>query len=183
MNVRETCPACGKPLVGIFGRPASRIAIVGDAPGLAEQKVGRPWIGDSSEVLKSELRRAGMDFNACRATNFWLHAPTTKGSGEELYARCYEYNYTKLLEALSGVRAVLLMGADLTHHLTGMHVGRVNGMPVTSALLPSTVEVLVATFNPAIALSANGVIGDFRFAVEQFVHYTKPIYKEMTNGR
>ena len=56
-------------LVGSEGPINSRIMIVGEAPGVNEERKGRPFIGQSGEELTRMLGEAGINRLECRLTN------------------------------------------------------------------------------------------------------------------
>jgi uracil-DNA glycosylase family 4 len=60
----DHCPGCPYrefgPAVGPRGDPASRIVLVGEAPGREEIKAGRPFVGPAGRVLSEALAEAGL---------------------------------------------------------------------------------------------------------------------------
>lgn len=75
------------------GSPAARVMLVGEQPGDAEDRSGRPFVGPAGRVLDEALERAGIDRTAAWVTNAvkhfrwkstdrgprWLHRnPTTR---------------------------------------------------------------------------------------------------------
>lgn len=52
-----------------------RIAIIGEAPGADEEKVGRPFVGASGQFLGLLLSRAGISKDACFLGNISQHRP------------------------------------------------------------------------------------------------------------
>lgn len=60
----EHCPGCPYrecgPAIGPRGDPASRIVIVGEAPGGNEIIAGRPFVGRAGDVLRRALAAAGL---------------------------------------------------------------------------------------------------------------------------
>lgn len=179
----DVCPVCGLDLVRVWGKPRSKILLVGEAPGTLELAERVPFVGNTGQVLKDELHKLGLDFNALRATNLWMH-PIPKGKGTaEQKAKCFEFMMGQLMEQLATVQAVLFMGAELSPLFFGHPVSKISGAKMTSKLLPRGVKVAMACFNPAIVLKEGGVVGDLRFALEQFAHAVQPIYKEMLQAR
>ena len=73
---RQACPICSNLLVLPVGLKDASILLVGEYPGVEEVKSGFCWVGRGGEVLRSELARVGIQYEQCRATNLWLHAPS-----------------------------------------------------------------------------------------------------------
>lgn len=178
----DTCPVCGLKLVLPFGRQKSPILLVGEAPGWKEVADLTPFVGETGEVLKAELSRAGIDYRYCRATNLWLHARPEGRGNSELKAKDFEYCFGQLLEQIATARVILMMGSELAKFLTGLPVSKINGARMSSQYIdPGTVAVFA--YNPAIVLQENGVVGDFRLAVKEFARYAKPILREVIHER
>lgn len=55
------------------GNPAARIMLVGEQPGDAEDRAGRPFVGPAGRVLDEALERAGIDRTAAWVTNAVKH--------------------------------------------------------------------------------------------------------------
>ena len=64
-NKPLSCPSCGlyknAKKMGEFGKCKKEIMIVGDAPGSAENKAGRPWVGLYGRKLEKALRQRNID--------------------------------------------------------------------------------------------------------------------------
>lgn len=52
-----------------FGPPNAKIMIIGEAPGSEEEKIGRPFVGSSGNLLSSCLANAGIKREDCYITN------------------------------------------------------------------------------------------------------------------
>ena len=67
----EHCPGCPYrehgPAIGPRGDPASRIVIVGEAPGGNEIVAGRPFVGRAGDMLRRALAAAQLT----EADLFW----------------------------------------------------------------------------------------------------------------
>ena len=63
MPIIDNCPDCPHrefgPAIGPRGDPASRIVLVGEAPGAKEVAEGRPFVGPAGDVLWEALTEAG----------------------------------------------------------------------------------------------------------------------------
>lgn len=69
----DKCKICkenkiGKPVAG-EGNPSARIVFIGEAPGKQEAKTGRPFIGRSGQLLRSEIRSIGLIENEVYITS------------------------------------------------------------------------------------------------------------------
>ncbi len=62
----EGCPlkTGAKNTVIADGNPAARVMIVGEAPGAEEDRLGRPFVGPSGQLLDRALSAIGLDRNA-----------------------------------------------------------------------------------------------------------------------
>jgi DNA polymerase len=63
MPTIDRCPDCPYyegPAIGPRGNPASRIVLVGEAPGEKEIGAGRPFVGPAGHVLSEALAEAGI---------------------------------------------------------------------------------------------------------------------------
>jgi uracil-DNA glycosylase len=57
------------------GPSPARILIVGEAPGVTEEKEGAPFVGESGKELTKMLTEAGIDRNECFITNLCSYRP------------------------------------------------------------------------------------------------------------
>lgn len=58
--------------------PASKLMLVGEAPGENEDLLGEPFVGLAGELLSKMLKEAGINRKACFITNSVRCRPTTK---------------------------------------------------------------------------------------------------------
>jgi len=156
--LRTPCPDCGKLLVDPCGPPRAEILLLAEFPGFYEIKSGTPWTGPAGDILKKELRRVGIQYEKCRATNLWGHEKDNKTCD-------FAGHWQRTLTELSGRRAVLLMGSDVSSWFLGVPVSEVTGLVVTSDKLPWG-TMAVAMYNPAIA--SHDKLGETRLAIEKF---------------
>jgi DNA polymerase len=80
-----SCQACGlykdvkSPRMKPFGNFKKKILIIGEAPGEAEDKTGKPWQGKVGKLLQRTLDGLGIDlFEDCLNINACLCRPTDK---------------------------------------------------------------------------------------------------------
>src|SRR3990167_6689910 len=157
---RQACPICGNLLVLPVGAKDASILLVGEYPGVEEVKSGFCWVGSGGEVLRSELARVGIQYEQCRATNLWLHAPSKEY--EE-----YRWHMEQMLTEVQAKKYVLLMGSDVCKALLNEAVSDVSGLIVNSPYLPKAVTA-VACKNPALVLRKGTTTGEVRQAMKVF---------------
>ena len=161
------CERCGRRLIQPEGARSAEILLVGDAPTQVDVSEGQLWTGPGGDILRTELRRAGIHPKMYRITNMWLHAK---------YSDC-EAHMDELLEEMNGRKAILLMGADTTKYFVGKNVSDVSGLRVDETehakeMLPRG-PIVYAIFNPALAL--HDKMGEIRFGMEKFGEAIKEI--------
>lgn len=158
MNGRKLCPSCGSLLlVEWAGPPKARLAICGEFPGWREVELGVPWVGDAGEILRSELASSGIQMEACRIGNLWLHYSTKNCD--------LEYHKKVAIKELRGRSCVLMMGSSMAAVFYDDAISDISGLRVKSPLLPIDV-VQIASVNPAEALTRP--LGEVRLAIERF---------------
>jgi uracil-DNA glycosylase family 4 len=81
-TLRPQCSRCGlhqtceSPKMPPAGQGRRRILIVGEAPGRQEDRDGKPFVGDSGDLLRRLLLRCGVDMRAdCVITNALICRP------------------------------------------------------------------------------------------------------------
>ena len=116
------CDICGRKLVAPEGPANADILLVADSPTIFDVREGRPWTGPGGKVLRTELRRAGINYNNCRVTNMWQHVK---------HKDCDPASHIDaVLKEMQGRKAILLMGADAVQYFTGENVSEVSGLRV-----------------------------------------------------
>ena len=164
LSNRTLCETCGKLLVDPCGPSRAPVLLLAEFPGYYEVKSGVPWTGPAGDILKKELRRVGIQYEKCRATNLWQH--------EKDNVTCtISGHWQRTIGELQGRLAVLLMGSEVATHFLGRAVSEVTGTFVKSDLLPKSVKVALAMYNPAICL--HDKLGETRLAITRFAEATK----------
>jgi uracil-DNA glycosylase len=76
-------------LVFADGNPLSRVMLVGEAPGADEDRLGKPFVGVSGQLLDRMMLAIGLDRNAFYITNvcFWRPPGNRKPTEAELSAQ------------------------------------------------------------------------------------------------
>lgn len=69
MEIREKVKSLGLKWIGSQGPANAKIAIVGEAPGAEEERLGLPFIGGAGALLNSLLSQVGIDRAECYVTN------------------------------------------------------------------------------------------------------------------
>ena len=163
------CNECGSRLMLPEGPSNADILLVADSPTQFDIKEGALWTGPGGEILRVELRRAGINYNACRITNIWQHVKSKDCS--------IEVHIDTVLTEMANRRAILLMGADAVNYFTGENVSDVSGLRVDTLdyakeMLPKG-PIVYALFNPAVAI--HDKLGEIRFGLGRFGDALKEI--------
>lgn len=158
----QYCPVCASRCVPAYGNPKSKILIIGEFPGDAEIEQGRPFVGKSGGVFRSELARLGIDLNNLRLMNLWLHAPNKD-------ERCWQLGYDMVLEEAKRRKSILLVGSEAVSTFTEYSVSKVCGLNVDSLFSCKNVYAVV---NPAIVFHAGGV-GELRLGLKKWTDFLK----------
>lgn len=155
--VRSKCPKCSKLLVTPHGNHKASILLVGEFPGYEEIREGVPFCGRTGDVLKSEMMRLGLQFNACRVTNLWQHAPDETTCD-------LRWHLDQLVKEFKGKSHVLLMGSDVVSALLGKAVSNYAGLKVR---IPEFKNIhFWVSPNPAVVF--HGPLGELRLSLERF---------------
>lgn len=160
----QYCPVCATKIVCPSGPKHASILLLGEFPGKTEIEQGRPFAVHSmfttaGKVFRTEMNKAGIDFNACRVTNLWLHEPNDDD-------RCFEFGKEQALEEAKGRKAILLVGSLVVETFTSYKVSSVSGLQVESPMLSA--PIIFAMINPAIVFQPGKGIGEVRQAITKF---------------
>lgn len=155
-----------KRLVYGEGDKDASIVIVGEAPGSTEVKLGRPFVGQSGQVLDSLLNSAGIPRSACYITNVVKEQPPNndieaffKTSGQRV-STTSEFNaYVRALHEelwATDANVYVAVGNTALYALTGRH----GIMKLRGSILQGFLEhngefrfiKVVPTIHPATAL-------------------------------
>lgn len=123
------CPLHSKAqTVCVPGEGSSRlpVMILGEAPGREEDSRGRPFVGASGKLLRSELIRAGVPLTQCYLTNTVKCFPDGTPNKEEI-AKCVN-SYLKEEIRLLNPAYVLCLGQSALGALTpDLKIGEARG--------------------------------------------------------
>lgn len=155
----EVCPLCGSKLVHPNGPENALLLLVGDQPGWREKMLGKPFVGETGDVLRQELMRVGIQMDDCRRTNLWLHDPSDSEEEQHLHR-------TWLLPEINRHKLVFLMGASVVGYLSGKPVTDVCGLAVKGPNLPPK-TVVIASVNPAMVFKEGSTVGELKLAINR----------------
>lgn len=134
--------ACHK--VAGEGATNPRVLFVGEAPGLAEDATGRPFVGPSGRLLREAMTAAGLPEEICHFTNLIRCMPRDEAGGR------YRKPADNELEACFGQLVQLLRRLQPLHVVA---VGRVAYLRLPAALDAAGVRARVWQLdNPTAAL-------------------------------
>ena len=158
------CPVCGKDgIVPAWGNKKSPILIIGAYPGDDEIIKGRPFVGGTGELFRTELAYVGIDMNNVRLCNLWQHK-AWKNQKQKYYFECLEDGATKAIAEAKGKKAILLVGASTVKYFVGKPVSDVAGLCVKSDYLSA--PIIMAMHNPAQAFHDS--LGEVRLSIQKF---------------
>ncbi|MCW5752151.1 MAG: uracil-DNA glycosylase [Alphaproteobacteria bacterium] len=139
-------------LVFSDGNPAADVMLVGEAPGREEDRLGRPFVGESGQLLDRMLAAIGLDRDQVYITNIvpW-RPPGNRAPSQEETAACLpflrrhiELIAPRILVPLGGVAAATLL--ERGDGITRLR-GRWYDYPMAGRLLPA-----LPMFHPAYLL-------------------------------
>jgi len=142
--------------VFIDGNPAAPLMIIGEAPGADEDRIGRPFVGRSGQLLDRMLGAIGLDRTMIQITNviYWRPPGNRKPTSAEI-AACLPFVLRHI--ALARPRVLVLSGATAASALLPVSEGitRLRGrwfelaVPGLDAPVPT-----LPMFHPAFLLRA-----------------------------
>lgn len=151
------CPywAEGKRLVRPEGRLDSEILIIGEAPGADEDRLGRPFIGRSGQLLREELQKAGFDVAECLITNVvWCRPPENEDPPEKIIKQCRKTYETEWERLLKGRKLVMLFGKVAS--------GSIQDEKKRGKVSSKDGQVMMSLYHPAYLLRSPLEIHQFR---------------------
>jgi uracil-DNA glycosylase len=138
---------------GVAGAP---LMIIGEAPGADEDRLGRPFVGRSGQLLDRMLATIGYDRRRnAYITNvlFWRPPGNRKPTPDEV-AACLPFVWRHIV--LAAPKVVLLCGGTATSALLGRAEGimRLRGRWLELAVAGGTPVPTLATYHPSFLLRA-----------------------------
>lgn len=109
-------------LVFADGNPAARVMLVGEAPGADEDRIGKPFVGVSGQLLDRMLGAIGLDRTTFYITNtcFWRPPGNRKPTEAEFVAQA---PFVRRHIELVNPKVLVLVGASAAHTLLGTQDG------------------------------------------------------------
>jgi DNA polymerase len=148
------CGLCETRTQTVFGvgNRAARLMVVGEAPGMEEDRQGEPFVGRAGQLLNSMLRAAGFERGDVYIANtIKCRPPNNRDPSEEETDRCLPYLRRQI--ALVAPKAILCVGRIAAQRLLGTQqpVGKLRGRVHDLDGVP-----LVVTYHPAYLLRSPG---------------------------
>jgi uracil-DNA glycosylase len=107
----DDCPLKRTATNTVFadGNPAAAVMIIGEAPGADEDRLGRPFVGRSGQLLDRMLSAIGLDRTTVQITNviYWRPPGNRKPTAAEI-AACLPFVFRHI--ALSRPKVLVLAG-------------------------------------------------------------------------
>lgn len=132
--------------------PHSTIAIVGEAPGTEEHRLGRPFVGPSGKKLEQMLALAGVRLSSCSLLNVYHYRP--KGNKIEFVnhneIRVHREILRRELEKLKPTLIIALGNIALENLTACSGIENYRGSVLQSTLIPSA--KVLATYHPSAVL-------------------------------
>jgi uracil-DNA glycosylase family 4 len=159
------CPYCDRDdLVLASGAKRAEILIIGGFPGDKEIQKGKPLVGKTGSVLRSELGRVGLDMRQMRLCNLWLH-PNNKNED------CKNYGKQKVMDEVKGRKVILLIGSDAVKEFCNENVSEVSGLEVKSPYFSA--PLVFACVQPTTVW--HGGLGEVRLSIQKFAKKVKEL--------
>lgn len=178
-QIQPDCARCsldGYVKVWGSGPDQADLVIVGEAPGINEEKQGKPFVGISGDLLRNVLRQAGIDESKVFFTNVCLCRPRrqeAKPSDNEVHC-CSNRLRSEIL--LRKPKKILCLGSTASQALLGQRITTVRG----TYLQWEGIDVL-STFHPASVLRNPGGFRNFAEDILKLIRgrqtWTKPSWE------
>ncbi len=160
----DGCPlaATATKLVFADGNPASRLMLIGEAPGAEEDRTGLPFVGPAGQLLDRMLASIGLDRTQYYITNIlpW-RPPGNRNPTDAEILTCLPFLHRHI--ALVRPRQLLLLGKIATTALTGTSTGilKMRGKTTLVSLPGDTVPIpALPTLHPSYLLRTPGAKRD-----------------------
>lgn len=155
------------------GNPASRVMIVGEAPGGNEERTGEVFSGRAGQLLSQCLDRAELSLDDCYITNAVKCRPPENRKPERLEAKtCAEAYLTREIEEMRATHILLLGNEALQAVARKSGITKQRGVRLEVKHLPNRTTVM-ATFHPAYALRNPGIHPTLQEDIRRFARAIK----------
>ncbi|MFD0935188.1 uracil-DNA glycosylase family protein, partial [Methylobacterium trifolii] len=150
----EACPLrfTAKNLVFADGSPTAKVMFVGEAPGADEDRIGKPFMGRSGQLLDRMMATIGLDRSSAYVTNIvpW-RPPGNRDPTPQEIAICRPFLERQI--ELVDPDVVVCLGSPATKTLTGTKDGILKARGRFYPYLLPTREIrALATLHPAFLL-------------------------------
>lgn len=148
---------CHSPKMQVDGKGKRKVLVVGEAPGETEDKQGRPFIGESGQLLRELFDQAGADLDDCWITNAVVCRPPNNKIDDVYIESCRPHLYATIqklkpkviiLTGMSPVQSVLPWDWNETLGAIGRWVGWAVPSPTFSAWI-------CPTYHPSFIVRSN----------------------------
>lgn len=114
---------CKSPKLNPFGNFKKKILIIGEAPGVEDDREGKPWQGKTGRLLQSSLRNIGIDlFEDCLTTYAIKCRPTDEDNNDRTPVNyeieCCRKITLKIIEE-NKPKVIILLGISAVFALIG----------------------------------------------------------------
>ena len=124
--IGASCISCGlfrnvlSPKMPPFGENRRGLMTVGEGPGEREDRVGKPWQGQTGQLLRRALGRLGVDLDRdCVSTNAVACRPEGNRTPTPHEAMCCRVRFLRPAIKRTRPRVVLLLGGAATASVVG----------------------------------------------------------------
>jgi DNA polymerase len=158
------CPLYREATQAVFGEglATARVMMIGEVPGDAEDRAGKPFVGPAGRLLDAALVRAGIPRSAVYVTNVVKHFKFTRRGKRRIHdkptryeiAACHPWLGAEL--EVVGPDIVVLLGATAAQALLGsaFRVTKSRGRDLEPELEQRLAKHTFATVHPASVLRA-----------------------------
>lgn len=187
------CPLASRRTNVVFGEgdPTSPLVLIGEGPGEQEDKLGRPFVGRSGQLLDKAIKEAGLERSQvyitntvkCRAADWSTGKPQNRPPTEEETLACRQWLVPQL--GLMKPKVILCIGAPSAKNLIKKNfaITKERGLYFPTEFA----KTAIATLHPSYILRQMNMggdggysllVGDIRRAWEaaqRLVTSTKPV--------
>lgn len=143
----------------VFGEGSikAQIFFIGEAPGLKEDQLRRPFVGRSGELLTKTLLSIGIKREDVYITNLVKRRPPENRDPSLEEIKKYEPYLKEEIELIDPQIIITLGRLALKHFIPDIKIGQVQGK-----IFKIDNRVLIPMFHPAFALRGTGNLAKFK---------------------
>ncbi len=147
LSKSRTNPVCGE------GDNSVGLMFIGEAPGVEEDKIGRPFVGEAGKLLTNLIEKMGFKRENVYITNtVKCHPPGNREPTKEEISMCFDY-LKKEIELIAP-KVIMTLGKVATYALKNME-GKINDLSISKirgkVFFYKNIPV-IPTFHPAYLL-------------------------------